>query len=55
MIAAVIVNRRMPLYRQAQIFPGFTILFKGQAAIFAWRQLPGWSRKFSAPAGKESA
>lgn len=55
MIAAVIVNRRIPLHGQAQIFPGFTIQFKGQAAIFAQRRLPGWSRKFSAPGRKRSA
>lgn len=55
MIAAVIVNRRIPLHRQARIFPGFTIQFKGRAAIFARRYLPGWSRKFSVPAGKEAA
>ena len=55
MIAAVIVNRRIPLQGQARSFPGFTIQFKGRAAIFARRHLPGWSRKFSVPAGKESA
>jgi len=55
MIAAVIVNRRIPLHGQARVFPGFTIQFKGEAAIFALRHLPGWSRKFLLPAGKESA
>lgn len=53
--SAVIVNRRIPLYGQSQDYPDFTIQFKGRAAIFASRRLPGWSGKFSVPGGRESA
>lgn len=53
--SAVIVNRRIPFYGQAQDYPDFTMQFKGQAAIFAMRRLPGWSRKLSASGDRGSA
>ena len=53
--SAVIVNRRLPLYGQSQVYPDFRIQFKGRAAIFASRRLPGWSGKFSVPGSKAPA
>lgn len=55
MIAAVIINRRIPLYWQARLYPGLRIQFRGRSAIFAQRYLPGWSRTFLAPEDKETA
>lgn len=46
-LSAVIVNRRLPLYGQSQLYPDLKIQFKGRAAIFAARRLAGWSGQFS--------